>query len=184
MNTGLISTRYATALLDYAADQGEQEKVYAEVKMLVRMFQQVSRFGKVLEDVSVRNSEKRKLIHTAAGGEISHSMAQFVELLLKNKREDRLYNICLRYLELYRKKYSILRGTLTTATKVDKATYDRLKAFIEHKSGETLELERTIDPDILGGFVLQIGDDRIDASVSGQLKRIKTDLTSKMRKSG
>jgi F-type H+-transporting ATPase subunit delta len=109
-------------------------------------------------------------------------LEQFIDLLLKNKREERLQYIALRFLELYRKKFNILSGTLITATKVDKPTYNRLKSFIESKTGETLELERLTDASILGGFILQIGDNRLDTSVSGQLLRIKSELKEVNRK--
>ncbi|MEA4948084.1 MAG: F0F1 ATP synthase subunit delta [Petrimonas sp.] len=187
MNTGLISTRYATALLDFAIEQNQQERVYSEIKTLLHAYSDVNNFREVLANPAIHVSEKRKLIHTACGGDISKPLEQFIDLLLKNKREERLQYIALRFLELYRKKFGILNGALITATKVDKPTYNRLKSFIESKTGETLELERQTDASILGGFILQVGDDRLDASVSRQLLRIKnewdeTDINKKISK--
>lgn len=182
MNTGLISTRYATALLDFAVEQNLQERVYSEIKTLLHMYSEVSNFREALANPAISIPEKRKLIHTASGESISKPLEQFIDLLLKNKREERLQYIALRFLELYRKKFGILSGTLITATKVDKPTYNRLKSFIESKTGETLELERLTDASILGGFILQIGDNRLDTSVSGQLLRIKSELKEVNRK--
>lgn len=176
MNTGLISTRYATALLDFSIGQNQQEQVYSEIKMLLQMYSDMDEFRQALGNPAIRASEKRKLIHTASGGSISTSLEQFIDLVLKNKREERLQYIALRFLELYRKRFGILNGSLITATKVDRPTYDRLKSFIESKTGGTLELERLTDASILGGFILQIGDNRLDASVSGQLLRVKNEL--------
>lgn len=182
MNTGLISTRYATALLDFAIEQNQQEKVYSEIKMLLHMYSDVDNFREALANPAIRSSEKKKLIHTASGGNVSKSLELFIDLLLKNKREERLQYIALRFLELYRKRFGILNGSLITATKVDRPTYDRLKSFIESKTGETLELERLTDASLLGGFILQIGDNRLDASVSGQLLRVKNELNEINRK--
>jgi len=102
MNTGLISTRYATALLDFAVEQNLQERVYSEIKMLLHMYSEVNNFREALANPAISIPEKRKLIHTASGESISKPLEQFIDLLLKNKREERLQYIALRFLELYR----------------------------------------------------------------------------------
>lgn len=183
MNTGLISTRYATALLDYAIELNQQEQVYGEVKMLLHMYSQVENFRKTLTNPVVLKPEKKRLIQTASGVNISKALQQFIDLLLQNNREERLQYIILRFLELYRTRCGIVSGTLTTAVHPDEKTYKRIASLVEKKTGHTLELERQIDPSILGGFILQVGDFRWDASILTQLDKLKINLL-KMNKSG
>ncbi|HBK32278.1 MAG TPA: ATP synthase F1 subunit delta [Porphyromonadaceae bacterium] len=176
MNTGLISTRYATALLDYAIERGEQDKVYEAVKMLSQMFWEVPRFGEALHNPILSPAEKKKLILTASGGEVSEAWDRFIDLLLENNRIEKLHYIALRFQDLYRDKNHILSATLTTAVDTDKSVYERLKSIIAKQTGGTVEMTQAVDPSIVGGFILQIGDNRWDASVASQLRRIKNEL--------
>lgn len=182
MNTGLISVRYATALFDFAKETKSVEKVYGEAKMLTLMFMKMGELRLVLDNPVLSVSEKRKLILNAAGGSTSLVFEQFTDLLLKNGREGQIQNIMLRFIDLYRKEKNIRYGKLTTAFEVDKDTEERLISLVTDKVGGTLELEKVVDPDILGGFMLEVEDVRWDASISGQLMRIKNEYIERNRR--
>jgi F-type H+-transporting ATPase subunit delta len=99
-----------------------------------------------------------------------------IDLILKNKREEMIRNIALRFIELYRERYHIQYGKLVTAVPIDP---EREKHFISHIQkivGGKLEVDPVVDPDIIGGFILNLGDNRWDASISGELTRIRSKL--------
>ena len=175
MNTGLISVRYATALLEFAKDANSIEEVYGEAKMLTLMFSKMGELRLVLENPVMPQDEKRTLILNAAGGETSKTFRDFTDLLLKNNREDQVQNIILKFIDLYREQKNIRYGKLTTAFAVDETTENKLIQLVTDKVGGTLELEKVVDPEILGGFILVVDDVRWDASISGQLKRIRNE---------
>ena len=103
-------------------------------------------------------------------------------MLLLNNREDCLQSIMLEYQEQYRKSKNILRGKLITAVEIDKPTTQSLIASIEGKVKGNLELEKIIDPKILGGFILEVDFYRWDASLMGQLNRIKKQYIERNRR--
>ena len=176
MNEGLISSRYATALLNFATQNDEEKKVYSEMTFLVQIFKIVKNLQQSLSSPVVSKSKKKKILITAVGGNVSNSMDKFFDLLIENKRENKLESIASRYTELYRKRHNIHLGTLTTAVKTDPSVIERLKVVIEEQIGGTVEFTSDVNPDIIGGFVLQVEDYRWDASISGQLNRIKKEL--------
>ena len=182
MNTGLISVRYATALLDLAHETKSVEKVYGEAKLITLMFMKMGELRLVLENPVLQTSEKRQLILNAAGGKTSKAFEKFTDLLLKNNREAQIQNIMLKFIDLYRKQKNIRYGKLTTAFAVDEATEERLIALVTDKVGGTLELEKVVDPNILGGFMLEVDDVRWDASIAGQLTRIKNEYIERNRR--
>ncbi len=182
MNTGLISVRYATALFDFATETKTVEKVYGEAKMLTLMFMKMGELRLVLDNPVLPLSEKRQLILNAAGGTTSKTFQQFTDLLLKNGREDQIQYIMLKFIDLYRIHKNIRYGKLTTAHEIDKTTEEKLISLVTDKVGGTLELEKIIDPDILGGFMLEVEDVRWDASLSGQLTRIRNEYIERNRR--
>lgn len=174
MNSGLISTRYARALLDYAAEMGEQEEVYEKMKLLSEIYLEVSDLRYAIQNQSVSNSEKRAVITTACGGSLPSSFSKMLTLILRNERQEHLLYIALRFVELYREKFHIQYGKLITAVEMDKERAQLLTSRIEKIVGGELEVESVVDPAIIGGFVLNLDGFRWDASISGELTRIKS----------
>jgi F-type H+-transporting ATPase subunit delta len=182
MNTGLIPARYATALLDFANVSNEQDRVYIEAKAAALSFFQFSELRNVLDNPVLAKAEKRKIIIMAAGGKVSKPFERFLDLLLENNREIHLQSIALKYIDLYRKQKNIHYGKLTTAAIVDSATEKKLMKLVESQTGGTIEMEKIIDPNILGGFMFEVDFVRWDASISGQLRRIRKEYIDKNNK--
>jgi F-type H+-transporting ATPase subunit delta len=105
-----------------------------------------------------------------------------IDIILKNERETLLQYIALRFIELYREKFNIQYGKLITAVSIDEAKEQQLVARIQRITGSKLEIETVVDTDIIGGFVLNLGDYRRDASVQGELTRIRSRFKSLQEK--
>ena len=174
MNSGLISTRYARALLEYAAEMGEQEEVYEKMKLLSEIFLEVTELRYAIQNQSISTPEKRAVITTACGGSLPSSFSKMLTLILRNERQEHLLYIALRYVELYREKFHIQYGKLITAVDMGKEKAQQLTTRIEKIVGGELEVESVVDPAIIGGFVLNLDGFRWDASISGELTRIKS----------
>ena len=86
------------------------------------------------------------------------------------------------YLDLYRKLKHIGVGKLITAVPVDKETEDRIRSAAAHILHAPMELETVVDPSIEGGFIFDINDYRLDASIATQLKRVKQQFIDKNRR--
>lgn len=185
MNTGLISVRYATALVDFAKQAGTLDDVYNEVKMLTLMFAKMSELRYVLENPVISASEKRQLIFNATGGNPTDTFRRFIDLLLYNKRETKVQDILLKFIALYRKEKNIHSGKLITAESVDEAIEKRLIQLISHRTGGgKVELQKVIMPEILGGFVLEVDDVRWDASLISQIKQIRNEYMERNQRMG
>lgn len=182
MNSGLIPARYAKALLEFATVNKEQDKVYNEAKAITNSYSQLSELRVVLDNPVLANAEKRKIIQMAAGGKISSSLERFMDLILENNREKYLHEVALKVIDLYRKQKDIHYGKLTTASEVDAAIEKRLMTLVAETTGGTIEMEKVIDPEILGGFLFEVDFVRWDASVSGQLRRIRKEYIEKNNK--
>ena len=173
MNVGMISKRYAKALLEFAKENKVEDKVFSEMKELARSFANEPRLRKAMDNPTLNSKDKLKLMDAACGGSISSVLNRFFQLVLKNKREAHLQDIALSYSDLYCEAKHINPAKLITATAVDSHVIDKMKALLQSIKPGTLDFETQINPDIEGGFILFIDTYRIDASVRSQLKRIK-----------
>ena len=177
MDNGKISVRYARALFQLAQEQGCEEAVYDGLTRLVHNYVlAIAQFNEVLADPIVAKEEKVKLLEMSVGEPMHDCLKQFITFVADKKREDKMFLIALKYMEMYRAKHNILNAQLTTATELSEATLDKVKAFVEQAFSSHAEMEVRIDPSLIGGFILDIEHTRMDASVIGQLNALKNRL--------
>ena len=124
--------------------------------------------------VSVKT--KANLLKNATGKHAEQSYLDFIDLIVANHRTDSILMIALSYQMIYRKKKKISVVHLVSAKKLSHMAIKRIRRFTEQKTHSKVEFSNHIDPSIVGGFIYQLNDLRIDASVRGQLDRISGQL--------
>lgn len=182
MNTGVIATRYAKALLEYAKMQGKEEQVYAEVKSLADCYSEISDLRRTADNPVLPVAEKLKVLQQAAGGDsVSEETKRFLALVLKERREEFLQFMLWSYIDLYLKAKNILVGKLTTAVPSEKLVR-RLEELVAKQTNGRLEIEQKIDPELIGGYIFEVEGYRMNASVANQLERVKQQFIAKNRR--
>lgn len=181
MNESLISRRYAKAIIEYASELGEARALYESMRVLARNCTAIPQLMQTLANPMVAPAEKQRLIQDAGGGGAQRSYDAFVRVVLENRREKLILNIALAYIRLYRSLHNISVISLTSARPMSHTVYARISRDITERTRGTAEIEVHIDDSLAGGFILQINDLRLDASVRGQLEKIKRQMTSNAR---
>ena len=177
MDIGIISVRYARALLKSALDAKLDGQVYQEMQLLAKSFVEVPELRHTIDNPMLAKEKKEILLLTAIGGDSASPLAKaFVALVLKEDRENMIQFMANSYVTLYRQQKNIIRGKLTTAVAVAPATEQKMRQMVESKTKGTVEFETEVNPDIIGGFILEYDTYRMDASVKSQLNSILTQL--------
>ena len=96
--------------------------------------------------------------------------------MLKEDRESVMQFIANSYVTLYRQQKNVIRGRLITAAAVSSATEQKMRQMVESKTNGTVEFETEVNPDIIGGFILEYDTYRLDASVKSKLNSILNTL--------
>lgn len=172
MDLGLISARYARALLKYGNANNVADVTYRDMLTLAKSYLDVPQLKFTLNNPMLSREEKEKIIVTAVGGNPSKATQQFIRLVLTEGREDMLQFMANSYVTLYRKQQNITNGKLITATPVSQSTETKMKQMVESRTKGTVEFETVIDPDIIGGFILEYDTYRLDSSVANQLRQV------------
>jgi F-type H+-transporting ATPase subunit delta len=168
-----LAFRYAKSLLDLAVEQGQLEVVHDDILFLQKLFQISRDFLNVLRSPIISNEKKQAVIESVIGKNVSVLTASFARLLVVKNREADLPEIITAFINQYKEKKGIHTVKLTTAIAISDQVKNQLIDRVKQTSGlQNIELQTTIDPNIIGGFVLQTGDKLIDASVAYDLKMI------------
>ncbi len=176
MEIGVISVRYARALLKCATEQEIEDKVYQEMQTLAQSYLQVPELRFTIDNPMLAKDKKESLMVTACGGDISPLTKRFISLVLAEDRESTLQFMATSYITLYRKQKNITRGKLITAVAVTPQIEKKMRQKVESRTQGTVEFQTEINPDIIGGFILEYDTYRMDASIQNQLRNILTQL--------
>jgi F-type H+-transporting ATPase subunit delta len=172
MNHGKISIRYAKALLGSATESKVEDKVYNDMCTLEQSFKQFATLQQVLTNPSITASEKANVLKLACGKNIHATTQAFIDFVIKQGRVSQMQWMALMYQELYRKKQNTVVTTLTSAIELPAALQKKIASWIEKNQGHKVELRTEINPDIIGGYIIDIENNRLDASISGQLSKL------------
>lgn len=176
MDFGVISVRYARALLKSATAMKLDAEVYADMQTLAQAYTDVPQLRFTIDNPMLDRSQKKKLLETACGAHPTKLCKQFLELVLNEGRESTLQLIANSFVTLYRQQKNITRGRLITATAVAPETEEKMKQMVETKTQGTVEFQTEVNPDIIGGFILEYDTYRMDASVKTKLNAILNTL--------
>jgi len=176
MDIGVISVRYARALLKSAADQKLEEQVYQEMMTIAKSYLEVPQLRHTIDNPMLSKDKKEGLLLAAAGEKPCQLTKNFIQLVLKEDRENVLQFMANSYITLYRKQKNVIRGKLTTAARVSAQTEQKMRQMVESKTNGTVEFETEVNPDIIGGFILEYDTFRMDARVKTKLNNILNTL--------
>ncbi len=173
MDIGVISVRYARALLKSATEAKVEETVYQQMQLLAKSYVDVPQLRQTIDNPMLSKDKKEMLLLTAAGGDsVSALTKSFIALVLKEDRENMIQFMANSYVTLYRKQKNVIRGRLITAARVTAETEQKMRQMVESRTQGTVEFEAEVNPDIIGGFVLEYDTYRMDASVQSKLRDI------------
>jgi len=175
MNSGIISNRYAKAIFQYALERKEENQLRDELQTLSEQFTAVPLLNQVLDDPTLSQDVKIDVLTTAAGKTVCETCRQVIRTVVKNGRERYMQSIALMYDEVYRKaKNKIIMKLITTEPASDEMK-SKLVNLVK-KDEKQVDFVAKTDDDIIGGFILEIEDVRLDASIRNQLNQLRLEL--------
>ncbi|WP_337666924.1 F0F1 ATP synthase subunit delta [Prevotellamassilia timonensis] len=178
MDLGIISTRYANALLLFAEEKGETKQVYQETTTLAHSFLAVPALQQAMTNPVLSVECKSRLLLTAACGEQqpSASLKRFVQLVVNKARADIMLFVAHSYGTLYRKKEHMITARLVVPTAIQPNLKEKLQQMVESRAHCKVDFKVDEDASIEGGFILEYDTYKLDASVRTQLSKIKREL--------
>ncbi|MBR5498808.1 MAG: ATP synthase F1 subunit delta [Bacteroidales bacterium] len=173
MNSEVISSRYAKALLAYAAETGSGGKVYSQALAIVQVMQELPELMDiVLKRDDVALTKKIELLALAVGDTLADELARFMRLVSEHRRMDKFYSMLQSYIIRYRQANNIKVGSLVTAAR-DEGLKERLEDIFSQRTESEVYFTTSVDPELLGGFVFELDGYRLDASVRTRLDKIR-----------
>jgi len=170
------ASRYAKALLELAIEQNKIDKVSSDMRAILAANNESNDLQLFLNSPLIQSDKKISILNQLFEyfDQVSTS---FLALITKNRREGILVEIASSFEALLKEHQGIVPVTLVASKKLDESTVQSILAKVKPTVKGTIELTEKIDEELLGGFVVKIGNTQFDASVANQFKNLKQRLT-------
>jgi F-type H+-transporting ATPase subunit delta len=173
----VVDRVYANALFEAARDQNKLEPVGEQLAELVEAEGKVPELRELLRNPQLDPRARRAALDDVLAG--SEDLLRNFLLVLSDKgRAGQLEEIAKEFERLVAEHEGVVHAELTTAVELSDDEAGKLLQQIERASGRKVEASRSVDPDLIGGIVLQVGSHRLDASVRGRLERLRRQLVT------
>jgi F-type H+-transporting ATPase subunit delta len=178
MTDQIASKRYALALFNAAESAGEglTEQIQKELSFISDLWEKNAELRAFLEAPQISGEEKGRLVQTTFKGKISELLLQFVLFLLSKGRLENIFGINTHYDKLLKEKEGLVEAQVITALPLDEGLSISLKEKMEKKTGKKVSLIFKLDPGIIGGIRVIVGNQIIDHSIRTELDKLRKNL--------
>lgn len=173
----LVSETYAQALFDAALELDSLKPVYADFGDVVQSFQQEQAFFELYRTPKIDKEEKKQIVASVFKDKIQPELLNFLKVLIDKRRTYHLVEIYHAFDVLYREHYKIQKAIVKTVQPLSDEQAEALKLKLRQVTGDDVEISNIIDPSIVGGMLIQIGDQILDGSLKRKLEGLKESLS-------
>ena len=171
-----IGQVYARALFEAAIENGVLDPIQEQLSIWADALGENKQLQTFFFSPRFSSEEKKDAIRKIIDGG-DERFLNFLELLAERHRLPATFRIRRSFDELWREEHKMLPVEVTSAVELDEALVRSIGERIEAQTGRRIELTSRVDPDIIGGLVLRVGNKVLDASIHGRLERLRRQLT-------
>ena len=168
-----ITTPYAEAFLQVAESRQEVDQVVDQAKAVLALWHESTELRQAMSSPVLEVDAKKAALEKLFSDQLTPSFLNLLKLLADRQRIGVLDAVLERMLELYRDQRNIALAKVTSATALTEEQQAELSKKVQAVAGtDKLEINLSVDPDLIGGFVVKVGSKVIDASLAGQVRRL------------
>ena len=169
-----VASRYVKSLLGLAVEQGVLEEVNKDMLAFERLCKENRAFTVMLKSPVIRHEKKRTILEKIFKGKVNPLTLAIMDILTRKNREPLLQPIAKEFHNAYNEYKGITKASITTTLPMDKDLRAEIEKIVKKISNKKLvEIEEKVNKELIGGFILNVGDRQIDASIRSKLEKLK-----------
>lgn len=174
MSEQRAASRYAKSMLDLAQERGNLDQVKQDMDLFAKTLEQNRDLRLLLRNPIVKHDKKLAILRAIFGGKVSEVTEKFFTIITQHNRESALEWVATEFQSQYETLRGIQVAQVTTATPLNAILRHEMTKLVREQTGhQTVTLTEKVDPELIGGFVLRVGDRQIDDSVRSRLNKLR-----------
>lgn len=167
-----VATRYAKSLIKLALEMGVLEKAYADMKLINSVCKESKDFALMLKSPIIKTDKKEKILKAVFQDKVNLMTMEFIQVITRKKRESYIEAIAESFVNQYKEHKKILTAVITTAFGLDDELRKKVLEVVKNAEKSEVELLEKVDKDIIGGFIIRVGDKQDDTSIIRKIKNL------------
>ncbi|MDX1530096.1 MAG: F0F1 ATP synthase subunit delta [Rhodothermales bacterium] len=177
MSDATVARRYAQALFREAEEQGKVERIDSDVQAVQESLEASRELERFFQSPVVGREKKEAVVAKLFDGKVDALLVRLIQLLVEKGREDIFPAVVGQYAELRDERLGVVEARVKSAMPLEPDEADTLRKALEAKTGKKVRMRIEVEPSLLGGVVVRIGDRVYDGSARHQLETLREHLT-------
>jgi F-type H+-transporting ATPase subunit delta len=173
MQESRVAYRYAKSLLQLAQEKNVLDFIVHDMALFAKVCAENHAFANTLKSPIITPDKKLSILKKIFEGKTNPLTFSLFEIIAKKNRAEYLHEIAVSFAGQYRELKGILSGEVVTPFAINDELRGQFKSLVSKAYGKEVELKEKVDKDIIGGFILKVGDRQIDESVKNKLQKLK-----------
>ncbi len=174
-----VASRYAKSLIDLAQEENSLETIKSDIELFVQVCRENPVLAALLKNPIVSPSKKIAILDELFGNKMSKMVLSFFKIVTSKMRSSILLAIGKEFINEYNRRKGIIKATVVSAAPLSEANRAAVIAKVKETVSGEIVLDARVDPDLIGGFILQVGDKQFDTSISSNLNKLSKEFAQK-----
>ena len=174
-----VASRYAKSLIDLAEEQNALEAVRTDMEFFLRTLRENPTLKAVLKNPILGPDKKSGILTQLFGPRLHPMIMTFFGIVVRKGRSEVLFETAKEFINAYNIRKNIVKATVTSAAPLSAENIRQVEDVVKQATKGEIILTTKIDPSLIGGFVLKVGDRQFDTSLSTQLNKLKKEFSQK-----
>lgn len=171
-----LETNYALAMKEISLENGLLKDNQHQVKEIIKLLEENKSFENVLSSAFIDKVEKQNIVDEVFKGQVDKDLLSFFHIIIENNRGNKFLSILKEFNSLCNEYFGIIEGICYSAFELDKSQLNKLEKALSMKQGKEVVLINKVNPELVGGVKIIVGDRVYDSSVSSTIENIKKNL--------
>ncbi|HEY0057191.1 MAG TPA: ATP synthase F1 subunit delta [Pedobacter sp.] len=175
-----VASRYAKSLIDLAEEQTSLEAVKTDIESFVSVVRENPTLQAVLKNPIIGIDKKTAILDQLFGASFNKVVMAFFKIVVSKGRSEVLYGTAKEFINEYNRRKGIIHAVVTSAVPLTEAQKSKVADLIIEATKAQVVLESKIDPALIGGFIIKVGDRQVDVSIASSLNKLRHEFEQKV----
>ena len=175
-----VASRYAKSLIDLALENKALEETRGDMSLFVETLRANSELQAIVKNPIIPLNKKNAILKAVFGDKINKLTAAFLKIVVDKGRAEIIYGVAKEFLREYNEYKNIVTAKVISAVALTEAAKTEIINKVKAVTGGEVNLDASVDANLIGGFILTVGDKQFDASISSSLAKLNKDFSQKV----
>ncbi len=171
-----VASRYAKSLIDLASEQNSLEPVRKDIELFLETCRANPQLQAVLKNPIIGLDKKASIMDGLFAGKLNEMILSFFKIVIRKGRSEVLYATAKEFISQYNILKNVVKATVISASPLSQENISHIEDVVKQATKGEVILKAQVDPDLIGGFILKVGDKQFDTSISGKLNKLRKEF--------